>query len=397
MELVTTQNTTNDRAPAVVDQTGDRCIYARLDNAKRVVTREGFYKFYNVPVARSGYFDYGVEEVEHDGALDHGHRRGQILKAYRPKETFTAEVVESINGMPITLNHPKTGLANPDNTKFEGAVTGNAFLESTEDGEINLVISEITLYSRAIISAYQKGMRELSIGFYYKKPVEWVTGKNFNFIEEIIKINHLALVPKGRAGFGYRLNNQIEGKKNMELNLEKISENFLAATTNLDNATLRLNGELTRIDKAREDKERTDKECAEKEKAEKERTDKEAKDKSDKERADKSSKEPEGKGDAKADPEKKGDDGRKNDVFMVPSSFLKAIIKAVPDNVVFGYTVGGKAFDGVSEIDVMQLFKDEASVRKLSAGRMNMFPEKTGTEGRTNSNPQLAKMAAIGD
>ena len=400
MQLVSVTNTNNTRVPTVLEESdAERHIYVRLDSAKKTKTREGFYKFFNVPVARSGYFDYAVEELLVDGVLDQGYKKGEILKAYRPKETFTDAVIQSINGMPITLGHPKTGIATPDNVKFEGSITGNAFLESSEDGEVNLIISEITLYSRSIISAYEKGMRELSIGFYYKKPVEWRTGDNFNFIEEIIKINHLALVPRGRAGFGYRLNNQLEVITNMEMNLEKISENFVQASASLESA-IRLNAEVAkaqndtaRINKEREEKEAEDKKKEAEAKAKAKAAEEEAKAKGH------GDKDPEGKGDKdcgdKGNKDEKG--GRKHDVFMIPTSFMKEIVKAIPDNVVFGYTVKGKAFDGDSDIDVMELFRNESNARKLLPGRANMFPDKSaGGEGRTNSS-QVTNMIAVGD
>ena len=96
-------------SPGIDLENSGRELFVRLDSAAKEITKEGFLKFFNVKVARSGLFDYAVSEVIHDGALNQGYRRGQILKAYRPKETFTAEVVSSIQGMPLLINHPKEG------------------------------------------------------------------------------------------------------------------------------------------------------------------------------------------------------------------------------------------------------------------------------------------------
>lgn len=369
----------------------EREMIVRLDSLNKEYTTEGYLKFYDVPVARSGFFDYGVNETIHDGALEQGYSRGQILKAYRPATTFTDFVNKSIEGKPITFRHPKEGLAKPDNVKVHGAINGKAYLVRNGQ-EVELYVSELILYSKEIISAYNDGMRELSIGFYYKKPVEWVINENFHFIEEIIEINHLALVERGRAGSGFRLHNKLEVNHNMDEKLNKVSEQLTSVVAALETSAIQM-GEFVRLHK----------EMAEEKKEEKKeedcKTNENTESKTDSKKKVKNDDSVEGGEDSRKNDD---DDTRNNDMFYSnASAAIQELMKYAPDNVVWGASVGGKEFTWSTDVDVKKLFKKESESRNLSAARMNMFPNAKPIDnsdaGRNNSDTQIKKMASIGD
>jgi hypothetical protein len=361
----------------------ERFLSIRLDSVKKEITKEGFYKFYDVPVARSGPFDYIADELIHDGALDQGYKRGKTLIGYRPKSTFTQEVIDSIKGMPLTLHHPESGMATPDNVENHGSI-GRPYLKEMEDGETGLFIDEIFLHSKEIISAYNRGLKELSIGFFYKKPVEWVKDENYNFIEEITKINHLALVRKGRAGHGFRLHNKLEVYEKMDEKLEKLfdklSENLIASTAASETTAILINEMTTKLgDLVRSNEEKAKEEAKEKE---------------EKAKTDAADDVEEGKK-AKPAKEEEEKDTREHDVFMNPTDFKSIIMKALPDNTIYGYSIGGKAFTGNSAPKIKKLFQDEADVRKLSM-RMNEMTVTTDEGTRTHSAIKKP-MIAVGD
>jgi hypothetical protein len=276
-------------------------------------------------------------------------------------------------------------------------------VEENEDGEYDLIVSEITFYSKKLISAYKQGMRELSIGYFYKKPVEWVINENFNFIEYIIKINHLALVDKGRAGYGYRLHNNFGENSNMDEKLDKLFETISGAAASMETVSCKIS-DLVRINE----------EMMKEKSKDNVKGDADVESKSDKDstsREDKScekSKEKSKHGkDSKSSEDDKGEDGddvkgdslmdnsRKNDVFMSPTDFGD-LIKSLSDNAVWGYAVGDKKFTSETPPKVMQLFKDEASARNLSkyTGSLSF---KDGAEKTRGNSTNILQMIAVGD
>lgn len=143
---------------------------------------------------------------------------GSFVREFRPaEEVFKEESLASYQGKPMTLDHV---FVNSDNAKdvVVGSVTGKAeALGST-------VIAPIVVYSQeAIDEAIAGKARELSVGYsavldetpgwgnpvtgeYVLRsdntqdldiPADW---QEFDAIQRDIKVNHLAMVSKGRAG-----------------------------------------------------------------------------------------------------------------------------------------------------------------------------------------------------
>jgi hypothetical protein len=122
-----------------------------------------------------------------------------------PEEVFKADALASAEGKPITDDHPPEPV-NPKNFKKYaiGTMTGAAI----QDGDairVPLVIHDET----AIDKATKGGKRELSLG--YKVDLDETPGTHpeygdYDAIQRNIRINHLALVGRARAGSMARLN-----------------------------------------------------------------------------------------------------------------------------------------------------------------------------------------------
>lgn len=177
----------------------------RFDTAtfKATVDENGF--LVDTPVvARLGVQVYYMED-------------GTEIREFRPaEEVFKEESLASYQGKPMTLNHV---FVNSDNAKevVVGSVTGKAeALGST-------VIAPIVVYSQQAIDEARAGnAKELSVGYsaYLDETPGWgnpATGEyvlksdaqesdvptdwqEFDAIQRDIRVNHLAMVFKGRAG-----------------------------------------------------------------------------------------------------------------------------------------------------------------------------------------------------
>lgn len=149
-----------------------------------------FLYVYRVPIAGAMVQKY----TKNDGSTD--------MEAKLPEEILSDSTVASANGKPVTDNHPG-GLVTKDNAKklMVGFTGSNAHVE---DGYI---YNDIVVTDADMIDKIQNGQRELSIGFETEvEPQSGVyQGKRYDSVQRNIRINHVAVVYKGRAGHKVRL------------------------------------------------------------------------------------------------------------------------------------------------------------------------------------------------
>lgn len=145
----------------------------------------------------------------------------------RPEEVFHPDSLASFAGKPITDGH--RGFITAANAKSVsiGVIKGDGFA----DGEA--VLAPIVIHDGAAIDkAINGGVRELSLGYKVnldETPGVW-NGEPYDAEQTSIRVNHLAIVPKGRAG-------------NAKLNLDR----FDAASFNPDQEEAPMSDTLSRI------------------------------------------------------------------------------------------------------------------------------------------------------
>ena len=123
---------------------------------------------------------------------------GTIRRELRPAdEVFKADSLATFAGKPITDDH--RGVVTSKNAK---AVTvGMMRSPGRQDGD-NVVTDIIVFDEQTIDKAINGGKRELSLGYKVdleETPGEW-NGQRYDAIQRNIRVNHLAIVPRGRAG-----------------------------------------------------------------------------------------------------------------------------------------------------------------------------------------------------
>lgn len=127
------------------------------------------------------------------GLLKYINADGSTRIEYRPPEqAFNADSLASLKGKPITVNH--IAMVNADNaTKLP--IVGTVLSDGIQDG--NNIRADISIYTLPTDS------RELSCGYTLnldETPGTTPDGQHYDAVQKDIRYNHLAIVPKGRAG-----------------------------------------------------------------------------------------------------------------------------------------------------------------------------------------------------
>ena len=149
-------------------------------------TKEGYVTAFARAV-RSGVQNYSGAEL--------GFNDRAMLRVMRPElEVFAKDSVKSFSHAPVTIGHPKEMV---DANNWAELAVGEVGEGVLRDGEY-LAVS-LMLKDAKAIDAFDGGMVELSAG--YTAEIELVDNNTeYDAIMRNIQINHLAMVPKGRAG-----------------------------------------------------------------------------------------------------------------------------------------------------------------------------------------------------
>lgn len=147
-------------------------------------------------VVRTGIQLYAGKEV---GLVDR-----DVVRVWRPEaEVKDAKSLATFSHAPVTLGHP-TEMVTVDN--WAALAKGEVSTEATWDG--NKIRLPLIVKDAAAIAAIESGTRELSAGYTCQLDfTDGVTpdGDAYDAIQRGIRINHLAIVTKGRAGSDCRI------------------------------------------------------------------------------------------------------------------------------------------------------------------------------------------------
>ena len=124
---------------------------------------------------------------------------GTIRRELRPaEEVFHADSLKSFAGKPVTDEHPGEPVTAKNAKRLSvGTMQG----EGRQDGD-NVVAPIIVHDGEMIDKILKGGKRELSLGYKVdleETPGVW-NGQEYDAIQRNIRVNHLAIVPRGRAG-----------------------------------------------------------------------------------------------------------------------------------------------------------------------------------------------------
>lgn len=167
--------------------------YERLDSwmlvGCAVTDADGFLRDSPI-VARTGIYIYQQPD-------------GTIIREYRPpEEVFDTDSEASFVGKPIVVGHPASGIVNSDTA--QDLAIGTILSSGYQKDETNIAC-DIVIHNPSAIGE----KRGLSLG--YRVDIEEAPGitpdgQQYDVIQRNIRINHLAVVDRARAGAKARLN-----------------------------------------------------------------------------------------------------------------------------------------------------------------------------------------------
>ncbi|WP_139812749.1 DUF2213 domain-containing protein, partial [Ensifer aridi] len=167
--------------------------YAPIAGTRR--TADG-YLVADVKTARTGIQIYAGREV--------GKPELATVKVYRPEaQVFDTASLGSYAHKPVTNDHPAEAVT-ADNWK--ALAVGSIGDEVARDGEFVRV--PLIVMDAAVISEIEGGKRELSAGYTCDlawEPGTTPEGEKYDAIQKDIRINHVAIVQRGRAGSQARI------------------------------------------------------------------------------------------------------------------------------------------------------------------------------------------------
>ena len=148
-------------------------------------TPEGFLICHDVPIARTGQQEYLAGELGLDGDPD---RLVQVQR--RPEDVFDPAAVASFEGKDVPQNHPPERLMPENHALYAKGHAENVHREG------DYLVADLHLKDPGLISDVENGVtREVSCGYRC-----CYTPDGTGYRQTNIRGNHVAIVPRGRAG-----------------------------------------------------------------------------------------------------------------------------------------------------------------------------------------------------
>lgn len=149
------------------------------------VTPEGFLICRDVPIARTGPQDYLAREMMLEGDPER-----IVTVDRRPEDVFEAATLASFEGKPVTDGHPSENVG-PENY----AAYARGHIQNVRRSG-DFIVADLYITDASLASEVRNGVkREISCGYLCNYTPDGAGYRQTN-----IRGNHVAVVPKGRAG-----------------------------------------------------------------------------------------------------------------------------------------------------------------------------------------------------
>lgn len=203
--------------------------------SNRYFDENGFLVIKDNKIAKAGVFEYLGREIS-DSLPE-----TEIYKVYRAWEELEKSA-KDFEGMPVKFGHEWVEPSKRD-VKI-GAVSGEVKLEEP------YLVADIKIYDKgAIEEITAKGIVDLSPGYkaHYKQESGEYNGEKYEFKQEDIKYNHLAVVENGRSGKEVRIADEHYWKdldssptaQNDTVEKQNNKDNFLKGEINMKKGFMR--------------------------------------------------------------------------------------------------------------------------------------------------------------
>lgn len=157
--------------------------------------------------ARTGSQKYLASQVFRTQALldQEGLKANDVIELHRDAETvFANDSMESFRSAPVTIGHPKDADGQPIAVTSENSKELQVgVLEGMPTRDEDTLGGTLVLTAQEAIDALEGGTQELSAG--YGCDIVKVDSK---YCQRNVRANHIAIVPKGRAGASCRISDE---------------------------------------------------------------------------------------------------------------------------------------------------------------------------------------------
>ena len=176
--------------------------------SNRYFDENGYLVIKDNKIAKAGVFEYLGREISDEL------QGSEIYKVCRPWAELE-KTAKDFEGMPVKLGHE---WVEPEKRDLKvGAISGEVRLEEP------YLIADIKIYDKDAIEAITgRNIVELSPGYTAKYAAESgeYAGEQYDFMQQDIKYNHLAIVENGRSGKEVKINDENSIKQG-EINMKK--------------------------------------------------------------------------------------------------------------------------------------------------------------------------------
>lgn len=172
--------------------------YGNEISPNQIETVEGFLICKNVPIARTGPQEYMARDLALDGDPE------RMVKVNRYEtDVFEPAALASFEGKPVTDGHPPEEV---DPSNFSSYAKGHIQRVRREG---NYIVADLYINDPALINEIRNGIkREVSCGY----GCEYVPDGD-SYKQTKIRGNHVAVVPRGRAGHSVSIKDECPIKK----------------------------------------------------------------------------------------------------------------------------------------------------------------------------------------
>ena len=158
----------------------------------KIVDGNSFWEIKHNPISKVGVFPYMGRSISDECEPD------KVYNVYRSAETLSKSVQTWDNPpKPFINDHEMLGegFSKIDDRPVQGVIHNPVF-------EDDVLYADISVYSESLKDAIKNGKKELSLGYFckYRKEKGVYKGQAYDYVQEDMVGNHIALVDNGRCG-----------------------------------------------------------------------------------------------------------------------------------------------------------------------------------------------------
>lgn len=188
------------------------------DLSKRTKDDNGYLIIKDNPIAKAGVFEYLLSELK-EGISENDDR---VVKVYRPFDELV-KIKDTFANKPIKFNHVWVG---EEDNKADGAI--GSIISVDKD---NLMLkADLIIYNPDLINAIENdNLVELSPGYTGEEEEQAgrFNGEDYEFIQKVVCVNHLAVVDRGRSGRDLKIQDSLKLVKEYKEMKKKFKDSLM--------------------------------------------------------------------------------------------------------------------------------------------------------------------------